>query len=307
MVLLQGRVSLIFFFQWFVIDHTWQPNKPSGMILKRGDLVTIVGQCQNRMWKVRSQQGEECIIPGVYLKHQQSVKMAKTKSDPSRHSGSFPYGFDPKPEVTPRESLYTLPGKEADKPQPDESHTSGSHTSGSSVDSGVGGIQNHPNMSNFDTQTHNVETMVKKAEIGIYDEIKDRPRSTVHLPNERLSSTCSSPDTTISHSPSPIKKSRKFGFTTKSVPHPNEEKAASSGELQTDTAPTRPNPPIPRKPLGKYTCIWDYEAHGSSDLPLKKGDEVIVVEKHNEDWWTGKCRGRKGMFPAQNVAKKVDW
>ena len=32
-------------------------------------------------------------------------------------------------------------------------------------------------------------------------------------------------------------------------------------------------------------------------LKLKKGDRIIVVERHPTGWWTGLSNGRKGMFP----------
>ncbi|RHZ81238.1 hypothetical protein Glove_122g107 [Diversispora epigaea] len=49
-------------------------------------------------------------------------------------------------------------------------------------------------------------------------------------------------------------------------------------------------------------ALWDYcagEGENEADLSFKKGDIVEVVEKVNEDWWSGRVQGKNavGIFP----------
>ena len=43
--------------------------------------------------------------------------------------------------------------------------------------------------------------------------------------------------------------------------------------------------------------------HGNDDgeLDLEKGDIVTVLLKRDSHWWIGELRGKKGLFPANNV------
>ena len=46
---------------------------------------------------------------------------------------------------------------------------------------------------------------------------------------------------------------------------------------------------------------------GEDELGLVKGDEIEVLSKDckisgDEGWWTGKCRGKVGVFPCNFVA-----
>ncbi|KAK9451079.1 SH3 domain-containing protein [Limtongia smithiae] len=47
-------------------------------------------------------------------------------------------------------------------------------------------------------------------------------------------------------------------------------------------------------------AIYDYNPTDSSDLPLYRGAQIIVLEKINPDWWRGRDRGtgREGIFPS---------
>ncbi|CAI2351984.1 unnamed protein product [Caenorhabditis sp. 36 PRJEB53466] len=51
-----------------------------------------------------------------------------------------------------------------------------------------------------------------------------------------------------------------------------------------------------------YTVIYDFDATESTDLALKTGDTIVVLEK-NDDWWKGRCNGKEGIFPANYVQK----
>ena len=43
--------------------------------------------------------------------------------------------------------------------------------------------------------------------------------------------------------------------------------------------------------------------HGDDDgeLDLQRGDVVTVLLKRDSHWWIGKSKGKKGLFPANNV------
>lgn len=40
-----------------------------------------------------------------------------------------------------------------------------------------------------------------------------------------------------------------------------------------------------------------------NDLTMAVGDVIDVVEETNPDWWTGRNRGKRGLFPSNYVQK----
>lgn len=40
-----------------------------------------------------------------------------------------------------------------------------------------------------------------------------------------------------------------------------------------------------------------------NDLTLSVGDVIDVIEETNADWWTGRSRGKEGLFPSNYVQK----
>ncbi|KAF9582987.1 hypothetical protein BGW38_010462 [Lunasporangiospora selenospora] len=65
--------------------------------------------------------------------------------------------------------------------------------------------------------------------------------------------------------------------------------------------PTGPRVPprISAKPE-TVTALYDFAGEQATDLAFKKGDIITVVKKteSKNDWWTGRCNGREGSFPA---------
>ena len=56
-----------------------------------------------------------------------------------------------------------------------------------------------------------------------------------------------------------------------------------------------------------WTAICDYHPQGEDEIRLVRGDVVEVLSKDqkisgDEGWWTGKCRGKVGVFPSNFVA-----
>ncbi|XP_011504938.1 PREDICTED: uncharacterized protein LOC105367820 isoform X3 [Ceratosolen solmsi marchali] len=57
-----------------------------------------------------------------------------------------------------------------------------------------------------------------------------------------------------------------------------------------------------------FTALYDYIAQGEDELSLQRGESVEVLSKDSkisgdEGWWTGKIRGKVGIFPANFVAE----
>jgi hypothetical protein len=40
-----------------------------------------------------------------------------------------------------------------------------------------------------------------------------------------------------------------------------------------------------------------------NDLTMSVGDVIDVIEETNADWWTGRNRGKQGLFPSNYVEK----
>jgi len=68
--------------------------------------------------------------------------------------------------------------------------------------------------------------------------------------------------------------------------------------IANSTGPRIP-PRIGAKP-DVVTALFDYNGEQPTDLSFKKGDVITVVKKTDSrnDWWTGKCHGKEGSFPA---------
>ncbi|PSS05490.1 hypothetical protein PHLCEN_2v3772 [Hermanssonia centrifuga] len=64
-----------------------------------------------------------------------------------------------------------------------------------------------------------------------------------------------------------------------------------------------PPPPPPRTQRAR--AVWAYNEDGRepNDLSFSGGEIVEIVDETNADWWTGKCRGRQGLFPSNHVEK----
>ncbi|KAJ3806706.1 SH3 domain-containing protein [Lentinula aff. lateritia] len=60
-------------------------------------------------------------------------------------------------------------------------------------------------------------------------------------------------------------------------------------------------------PLGtvKAKALWGYNETGEDpqDLSFQSGDIIEIVQETNNDWWTGRYRGREGLFPSKYVEK----
>lgn len=80
----------------------------------------------------------------------------------------------------------------------------------------------------------------------------------------------------------------------------------------------KPAPPPPKKPkpliatataaaspkIETATALYDFVAQTPADLSFEAGDVIEIVRRSGkeDDWWTGKLRGKQGTFPGNYVA-----
>ena len=86
-------------------------------------------------------------------------------------------------------------------------------------------------------------------------------------------------------------------------------RANSTGSQWGSVAKSKGPAPPPPKPkpsrlsgvaaLPTATALYDYEAQAEGDLSFSTGDVIEVTQKGltENEWWTGKLRGRSGQFP----------
>ncbi|KAF9900070.1 hypothetical protein EC991_007938 [Linnemannia zychae] len=74
--------------------------------------------------------------------------------------------------------------------------------------------------------------------------------------------------------------------------------ASHNQNIANSTGPRVP-PRIGAKPE-VVTALFDYTGEQATDLSFKKGDVITVIKKTDSrnDWWTGRCHGKEGSFPA---------
>ena len=50
-------------------------------------------------------------------------------------------------------------------------------------------------------------------------------------------------------------------------------------------------------------ALYTFKGEQDGDLPFKKGDVINIIKKTetSDDWWSGKCNGQEGIFPANYV------
>jgi len=49
--------------------------------------------------------------------------------------------------------------------------------------------------------------------------------------------------------------------------------------------------------LPTAVVLYDYQSQASDELNLKEGDVVEIVTKDASGWWTGRLKGKQGLFP----------
>ncbi|RPD60966.1 SH3-domain-containing protein [Lentinus tigrinus ALCF2SS1-7] len=77
------------------------------------------------------------------------------------------------------------------------------------------------------------------------------------------------------------------------------------GPARTPEPARRIPPPPARQNVQKARALWAYNEDGRepNDLSFSSGEIIEIVDETNGDWWTGKCRGKQGLFPSNHVEK----
>ncbi|KAG0036457.1 hypothetical protein BGZ82_004169 [Podila clonocystis] len=101
------------------------------------------------------------------------------------------------------------------------------------------------------------------------------------------------------YSPSTVRKAGMVaGRVSTDANSPGALNSHQNSTIANATGPRVP-PRIGHKP-DTVTALYDFAGEQATDLSFKKGDIITVVKKteSRNDWWTGKCQGREGSFPA---------
>ncbi|PIK38387.1 putative growth factor receptor-bound protein 2-like [Apostichopus japonicus] len=46
---------------------------------------------------------------------------------------------------------------------------------------------------------------------------------------------------------------------------------------------------------------YDFAAKDPGELSIKRGEIITVLDNSDQNWWTGRCQGKEGLFPAPYV------
>eukprot|EP00048_Salpingoeca_helianthica_P011850 m.171858 g.171858 ORF g.171858 m.171858 type:complete len:528 (+) comp15292_c1_seq2:127-1710(+) len=81
--------------------------------------------------------------------------------------------------------------------------------------------------------------------------------------------------------------------------------AHSALSMPAPPPPVQSPPPPPTNSDNLYVALYDYNARAEDDLTFKKGDNLIVLNQSDGDWWQAQhtVSGRKGFIPSNYVAK----
>lgn len=62
-------------------------------------------------------------------------------------------------------------------------------------------------------------------------------------------------------------------------------------------------PPVERLPGRLYQAVYPYQAQDAEELSFSEGDLISVQSEHDENWYMGECKGRRGAIPKSYVAE----
>ncbi|KAL9646886.1 hypothetical protein ABK040_013746 [Willaertia magna] len=104
-------------------------------------------------------------------------------------------------------------------------------------------------------------------------------------------------------------------FTTGSnannvVNPPNIPPVPTAVTVQSNSVPTAPPVVVENqansKPLFVAAALYNYDATDESELTIQEGEQLEVLECHDDGWWYGKnSRGQCGLFPSNFVSSET--
>ena len=60
----------------------------------------------------------------------------------------------------------------------------------------------------------------------------------------------------------------------------------------------RPPPGALRPPPAQVRALYSFQVEEEDELGFGVGDVIEVLDSSDASWWTGRLRGRSGLFPA---------
>ena len=48
-------------------------------------------------------------------------------------------------------------------------------------------------------------------------------------------------------------------------------------------------------------ATYDFPGTNARELSFKAGDEIVGIDKVDQEWWEGELDGQRGVFPANRV------
>ncbi|KAG6884281.1 hypothetical protein C0993_012512, partial [Termitomyces sp. T159_Od127] len=120
----------------------------------------------------------------------------------------------------------------------------------------------------------------------------------------RCHQSISHPSTSLDMSyDNPARTTRHFRSHSAIGPRPNPPYSNPSENTTTTHLKARSESSQQLEGVGRAIALFDFRAVESGDLSFTKGDVITILKKSdsNDDWWTGKCGDREGLFPANRV------
>ena len=91
--------------------------------------------------------------------------------------------------------------------------------------------------------------------------------------------------------------------TTPTSPTPGAGSMALVAAAKAKPPPPKPKPSrLSAVPAAEtVTALYDYAAQAEGDLSFRTGDVIEIITKtaNDNEWWTGRLRGKQGQFPGQ--------
>ncbi|XP_043934508.1 unconventional myosin-Ie isoform X2 [Protopterus annectens] len=86
------------------------------------------------------------------------------------------------------------------------------------------------------------------------------------------------------------------------------EQGAAGAQRQISNRPPpaggRPKPqPKPKPQVPQCRALYAYDAQDTDELSFNANDVIDIIKEDTSGWWTGRLRGKQGLFPNNYVAK----
>lgn len=86
------------------------------------------------------------------------------------------------------------------------------------------------------------------------------------------------------------------------------DQGAAGVRRQTSSRPPpaggRPKPqPKPKPQVPQCKALYAYDAQDTDELSFNANDIIDIIKEDPSGWWTGRLRGKQGLFPNNYVTK----